>query len=114
MDAVYVTLDLVLHEEPVGGFQRVKEAAQRGGAIITQATRFSNKALSVQLEVEARHLTSLRDALLGAGNLAAQGAARLEELTRSLSPEREVQAFLHVTLVHDAPDERIELPKVPG
>jgi len=113
MTPVFVTLDLVLHEEPTRAFQHVKEAAQRGGAVITHASRFSNKALSVQLEVEARHLVSVRDSLAAVGHLTT-GGTDLEGLALSLSPEAEVRGFLHVTLVHDAPDERIELPKVPG
>ncbi len=109
-----VTLELVMHELPAEALQRVKDAVSRGGGAITNATRFSNKALSLQLELDAHHLVSLRDALSAAGNLSQAGAERLAELAQMLAPDCEVQAFVHVTLVHTAPDERIELPKVPG
>lgn len=114
MVPLFVTLELVLHKEPAEAVQQIKEAVQRGGGLITNATRFSNKALSFQVEIEARHLASLGSALDAIGSLATEGKAQLERLSQALANEAEVQAFLHVTLVHSAPDERVETPKVPG
>lgn len=114
MPAAFVALKLIIHAEPALAVQRVKQAVSEGGGVITNATRFSNKALSFHLEVEAKHLEDLRRALANAGQLASEGASRMQELAPGLMPEAEVLGLLHVTLVHEAPDERIELPKVPG
>jgi hypothetical protein len=40
--------------------------------------------------------------------------AKLDRAALDLAPDTELSGTLHVTLVHDAADERVELPKVPG
>lgn len=105
---------LSMTREPAEAMAALRDAVAACGAVIVGSTRFSNKALSLHVECYAKDVKALVHALVGIGTVHEasefQGAAPLA----SLPPEGEVLILLHISLVHDQPDERIALPKVPG
>ncbi|MCB9616921.1 MAG: hypothetical protein H6722_31180 [Sandaracinus sp.] len=76
-----------------------------GHVMVTGAERLGGIALVVRFEVAAsdavRTLESLRAVM------------RITE-GESIPSGDELFGHLHVTLAHDGPDERVEIPKVPG
>lgn len=108
-----LTLQLVLRQEPVAALGAVKGAVSGAGALITGSSRFSNKALSFELELDVVHLGELHASLAALGHLSPD-AEVLTVFAAPLAPDDEVVAHLHVTVVHGEPDQRIEQPKAPG
>jgi hypothetical protein len=104
-----------MQSEPALAVAAVRSAVEQAGCVITDATRFSNMALSFKVEAYAHRVPALvaalrNEAALHAAHELPAGAPALDVLP----PDTEVDVLLHVALVHDLPDERIELPKVPG
>ena len=96
----------------------VKEAIGRSGAFLTNATMFSNVAITITLEVEADRLRALWGALETTGlQLFDESVAELAKLCESIGPEglsdHELAGTLHITFVHNEPDLEIDVPAVP-
>jgi len=75
-------------------------------AIITHADRLGGLALVLRFECDASRASEVRENLREAGL----------RVTRDVRPgaEGDWLGMLHVTLIHDGPDERVEIPDVPG
>lgn len=114
MGLAYFSIEAVARAEPATAVQWVKDALQVAGAVVTDARRLSNKALTFRIEICAQDLLRLDRALTAPIEVSAAERQTLTALHARLEPEQEVIGMLHVTLVHGLPDERIELPKVPG
>ena len=114
MRPVYLALALAISAEPPLASDLVKQALGRVGAVITSAQRLGNQALVFSFELRGEQLSELRPALREIGSLLDQTEAKLEQAERTVPPTAEVVGSLHVTLMHNAPDERVELPRVPG
>jgi hypothetical protein len=111
----YHALEASLHETPLGAVAAVRGCVERSGGVIVEATRFSNKALSFKIEAFPAQVARLETELGRLGALhGSQPVPTGAPALASLAPNCEVLALLHVTLVHDLPDERVELPRVPG
>ncbi len=79
--------------------------------MIVDASRLSNKALTYRIEVDREGVECLLGALAACGAVIDQ--QQRDYPARGREPEDAV-VLLHVALVHDEPDQRVELPKVPG
>jgi hypothetical protein len=105
---------LSMTREPAEALAALRDTAAACGAVIVESTRFSNKALSLHVECYAKDVKTLVEALAQIGSVHHAGESQGEAPLASLPTEGEVLILLHVSLVHDQPDERIALPKVPG
>lgn len=114
MSSVSLSLAVALHAEPTAATECIKGALSRAGAVITSAQRLGNQALVFGLELEARRAADLHEELRAVSRLLEETDDKLDRAARELGPETEILATLHVTLVHEAPDERVALPRVPG
>jgi glycine cleavage system regulatory protein len=110
----FIAIATVVHAEPPGAVDMIKAALANAGACIVSAQRHGNQALVFGFEIDARNLHMLETQLERVARLLDPSVERMRESAHTLAPEAEVHGSLHVTLVHDAPDERVELPKVPG
>ena len=110
----FITIAAAVHAEPPRAADVIKRALSNAGACITSAQRHGNQALVFGFEIDAKNLGLLQEELERVASLLDPSAARMQEARQKLAPHVEAHGQLHVTLVHDAPDERVELPKVPG
>ena len=114
MPAHFLAIEVLLKDESAAALWKLKEAAGKAGVFITGAERFANKALMLRLELEARNLVHLKVALEQIGSLLDPGGHHLMELAGTFDADTEFVVSLHVSLIHGAPDEPVEVPKVPG
>ena len=97
----------------------VKEAIGRSGAFITNVTMFSNVAITITLEVDAKRLRALWGELEATGlQLFDESVGELAKLRDSIRSEglsdHELAGTLHITFVHNEPDLEIDVLAVPG
>jgi len=99
---------------------RVKEAINRAGWLV-DFTLFSNTAAALAFELELGMIPTLRSGLvdtgLHLGEKSRQALDELEEEVAGLSDEQRrsnLVGLMHITFVHDEPDLRREVPRVPG
>jgi hypothetical protein len=114
MDAMFLTLAVAVRAEPPAATDLIKGALSRAGAVITSAQRLGNQALVFGFELEASQAAALHAELRAVSQPLDDTELKLERAARTSPPGREILATLNVALVHEAPDERVELPKVPG
>jgi hypothetical protein len=114
MRPTFIAIAAVVHAEPPRAMDLIKAALSKAGACIVSAQRHGNQALVFGFEIDAKSLPALEEQLERIARLLDPSAARMREAERQVAPLAEVHGSLHVTLVHDAPDERVELPNVPG
>jgi hypothetical protein len=114
MAGVVLCLAVALRGEPIAATESIKGALSRAGAVITAAQRLGNQALVVSFELNAENAGALHAELRGVAQMLDESDAKLDRAALDLAPDTELSGTLHVTLVHDAADERVELPKVPG
>lgn len=112
---MHFALELVVRAPPFVAQSGVREACARGGAVVLSAQALSNKALVYHVEVPSQAVPPWLDQLRALGTLGQVGADTLHDHARVLRrSERDIAGSLHVTLVHDEPDEAIVPPSVPG
>jgi hypothetical protein len=107
-----ITLELGMRTTPPEAAARVREAVDRGGGAILDASRLSNKALTYRIEVATEDLPRLETALSALGSVIHSAAH--DYPSRADTADVDATLLLHVALVHGEPDQRVELPKVPG
>lgn len=114
MASTIVSLAVAVRAEPSTATELIKAALSRAGAVITSAQRLGNQALVIGFELDAKDAALLQVELRAIAQPLGETDAKLDRAARELAPATEILGTLNVTLVHEAPDERVELPKVPG
>jgi hypothetical protein len=114
MATLTLSLAVAVRAEPTAATELFKGALSRAGAAITSAQRLGNQALVFGLEFDARNAGALHGEQRAVSQLLDATDDKLDRAARELLPDTEILAALHVTLVHEAPDERVALPRVPG
>ena len=114
MAQVVISLVVAFHGEPVHATDAIKGALSRAGAVITSAQRLGNQALVLSFELDARNARALHGELRRISQPLDDTDGKLDRAALELAPDTEILGTLHITLVHDAADARVELPKVPG
>jgi hypothetical protein len=107
-----VTLELGMRATPPEAAARVRAAVDQGGGAILDAARLSNKALTYRVEVALTDLPRLEATLAALGSVIKSAVHEYEG--RAEADAADATMLLHVALVHREPDQRVELPKVPG
>jgi hypothetical protein len=107
-----ITLELGMRATPPEAAARVRAAVDRGGGATLDAARLSNKALTYRIEVATADLPRLEASLAALGSVI--HSAVHEYPSRTDADAVDATILLHVALVHGEPDQRVELPKVPG
>ncbi len=95
---------------------RVKDAIQFSGGFVLQATAFSNKSLAVSFELPAARIPDLGQRLSDASIVFYEdSAAALAQVPEDAADDcSDLTAMLNVAFLHDEPDEKTEVPSVPG
>jgi len=93
-----------------------KEAILACGGFVLGAHVFSNKAVVIQFEIPSSSLSALVSAIVRVGiRLFDESAEAVPEVAcRCADEEADIQGQLHISFVHGEPDEKTEVPSVPG
>lgn len=111
----YYALEASMRASPAEALALLRACVERSGGVILEAARFSNKALALKVEAFPAQVAKLLGELANAGRVhTAHGVPPGAPELGALPPDADVLVLLHVSLVHDLPDERVELPRVPG
>jgi hypothetical protein len=100
---------------------RVRTAMTKSGAWIVDVKLFSNLSACFNFEIPSSHAEQLRDALaamdLHLTKESHDSLASLVEGNNSAeagSPVTDTAGSLQITFIHNEPDLRIEVPRIPG
>jgi hypothetical protein len=99
---------------------RAERAISESGGWVLDHHLFSNLAVSIAFEVDARKVGALHKALRETGLvIASESESRLAELSEGAAeagaePPNELSGYLQITFVHDDPDLRRAVPSIPG
>jgi hypothetical protein len=93
----------------------VQQALDRVGAVVLYANPLGSMALALVVELETVSFPALASALDDVDvHLDGASRARLQPAAASADSEEVRTLLLHVDFAHDGPDERTEIPHVPG
>jgi hypothetical protein len=101
--------------------ERVRAAITLGGGWIVDFKLFSNVSVCFNFEIPGNHIERLRESLAATGlHLSEEGhdafAVPYERDRSNLGGSRvsDISGTLQITFIHNDPDLRIEVPKIPG
>jgi hypothetical protein len=113
MGAPFLELHVLTKRPRAEAVTQLKEALTAAGGWVTDYREFSNKTVCINLEIEERHCGGLLERLRNVEYVVEPETTRLLELVAP-DGERMCAGTLCVTLMHDDPDEKTEIPAVPG
>ena len=99
----------------------VRTAITKSGAWIVDVKLFSNVSACFDFEIPSRRAEQLRDALAAMDlHLTKESDDSIASLldankpTEAGSPVTDIAGSLQITFIHNEPDLRIEVPRIPG
>lgn len=112
-------LEAVTHGDRLTVTEALRSAIDDAGGWVVRFQRFSNRALTLMFEVDAEDIPSLCDAITAVHELRvdAESQARMalaKQYAAELQGDQELTGSMFVTFVHDEPELKIDVPKVPG
>jgi len=97
---------------------RVRTAITASGAWVVDVNLFSNVSVCFNFEVPSSRVEQLRDALAATDlhfTKESEGSlASLPDRDHARSQAVDVTGSLQITFIHNEPDLRIEVPRIPG
>lgn len=95
---------------------RIHEAISACEGAILSATPFSNKAIALTAELPAANVRAFHDRLVTAGVVFYDDTelAYSQLIGQLGDDDNDVVALLNIAFLHDDPDEKTEIPSVPG
>lgn len=104
------TLQATMRGTAADALQAVERACLKSHVFVMNAQRLGGLALVVQWEMEGDRRQSFVDALAEQNIFLDEASAE----TLAGPWEGELSGFLHVSLDHEGPDEKVPVPAVPG
>lgn len=111
----FLRLNATTRTDRLQVIEAVKDTIAASDGWILDFKQFSNLSATINFELSPKKLMAFRDAVSKIGvRLNESSLLAISELAEQPTAPAELHATLQITFIHDEPDLRIPVPRIPG